>query len=118
MIEFSVFSLQFAVKKVYRLGLAALVLVFIPACGSPPPKEFSGAELVQRLGCLACHGLADSAAAGASYLDGIGSRLSREELTESLTHPRRRKPRVKMPSYAYVRPGEIEALVAYLERLK
>lgn len=100
------------------LGFVGLVPVVILACSSPSKQEFSGPDLARRLGCLACHGLEGSVATGASYLDGIGGRLSRLELEESLTHPRRRRPGVKMPSYAYVRPGELEALMRYLESLK
>jgi cytochrome c2 len=117
-IQFSVFSFQFSVKKISRLGFAGLVSLVMLACGSPSQPEFSGPELVRRLECLACHGLGGSVAAGGSYLDGIGSRLSRPELKESLTHPRRRQPGIKMPSYAYMRPEELETLVGYLESLK
>ncbi|MBM4295173.1 MAG: c-type cytochrome [Deltaproteobacteria bacterium] len=123
MIKFSVSSFRFSVRSIRSLkkswlGFVGPALAVILACSSPSEQEFSGPELIGRLGCLACHGLGGSAAAGGFYLDGIGSRLSRPALKESLTHPRRRRPGVKMPSYAYVRPGELEELVGYLERLK
>ncbi|MBM4273920.1 MAG: cytochrome c [Deltaproteobacteria bacterium] len=104
--------------KRFWLGFFGLLSIAIVDCSPPSKPEFSGPELVRRLGCLACHGLGDSVPQGASWLDGKGSKLTRQELEVSLTHPRRRHPGAKMPSYAYVRQGELEALVRYLESLK
>jgi cbb3-type cytochrome oxidase cytochrome c subunit len=53
-----------------------------------------------------------------SPLDFIGARLSPEDLQIVLTHPRRRHPQAKMPSYAHLRPWEMEAMVEYLTGLK
>ncbi len=61
-------------------------------------------DLARRLGCFACH------AAGpghpAASLDGVGSRLSREQLQVALTQPRRLHAGAKMPSYAYLPTAE------------
>jgi hypothetical protein len=80
---------------------------------------FAGAapasELAQRLGCFACH------AAGpghpAAPLEGVGSRLSREQLQVALTQPRRLHAGAKMPSYAYLPAAERQALLDFLANL-
>ena len=89
-------------------------LALIAACTSAPPPEISGPDLARRLGCLACHALNGAGGAAASRLDGVGDRLTPAELQETLAQPRRRHPGAKMPSYAYVRPGEMQALVDFL----
>jgi len=99
----------YAVRTLQLLGLA-----LIAACTSAPPPEISGPDLAQRLGCFACHSVNGAGGAAASRLDGVGSRLTPAELQETLAQPRRRHPQVKMPSYAYVRPGEMQALVDFL----
>lgn len=99
-------------------GLAAtLALSLAWACG-PGPREPSGPELARRLECFACHALQGQGGNEASPLDGVGARLSSVELQISLTHPRRRHPGAKMPSFAYLRPEERQALLDFLAALK
>ena len=80
------------------------------AQGAPAP------DLARRLGCFACH------AAGpghlAAPLDGVGSRLSREQLQVALTQPRQLRAGARMPSYAYLPAGERQVLVDFLANLK
>ena len=54
----------------------------------------------------------------AASLEGVGSRLSREQLQVALTQPRRLHPGAKMPSYAYLPDGERQALLDFLTNLK
>jgi cbb3-type cytochrome oxidase cytochrome c subunit len=51
-------------------------------------------------------------------LDGVGNRLSPQNLQTVLRYPRQLHARAKMPSYAYLPEAEQEALVKYLESLK
>ena len=99
-------------------GLAFGLVVWL---GTAPLSALSaqGApaqDLAQRLGCFACH------AAGpghpAASLDGVGSRLSREQLQVALTQPRRLHAGAKMPSYAYLPEAERQALLDFLANLK
>ena len=100
-------------------GLAtALALTLIWACGPGTRRELSGPELARRLECFACHSLHGQGGKEAAPLDGVGARLSPEELQTSLNHPRRRHPGARMPSYAYLRPEEEQALLVYLAGLK
>jgi cbb3-type cytochrome oxidase cytochrome c subunit len=90
------------------LGLALAV-----SC-TAAPQEFSGPDLAQRLGCRACHYLKGRGGNLGAPLDQIGSRFTAAELKEILSYPRSRHPQARMPSYAYVRPQEMQALVDYL----
>lgn len=100
------------------IGPAGLGLALAGALAASPAPEVSGPELARRLGCWACHSLQGRGGQRASPLDFIGARLSPEELQEVLTHPRSRRPRAKMPSYAHLRPWEMQALVDYLKSLE
>ncbi len=73
-------------------------------------------DLAQRLGCFACHAAGPGHAAAA--LEGVGSRLSREQLKIALTQPRKLHPGAKMPSYAYLPADEQQALMDYLTSLR
>ncbi len=79
------------------------------------PVSDAGADLAGRLGCFACHGKGPGHSAPS--LDGVGSRLTREQLQVVLVQPRRLYPGAKMPSYAYLPQGERQALLDFLERL-
>lgn len=100
-----------AVRTLQFLGLA---LAIAWGCSSAATEPLSGPDLARRLGCFACHALNGAGGAAASRLDGVGGRLTPAELQETLAQPRRRHPQAKMPSYAYVRPGEMRALVDFL----
>jgi cytochrome c oxidase subunit II len=95
------------------LGLALAV-----SCGGSPPPPPAGAELAERLGCFACHALHGRGGSIAAPLDGVGGRLSRQELDLILTYPRRLRPGARMPSYAYLPPAERQALADFLEHIK
>ena len=79
-------------------------------------QELGAAGLARRLGCFACH------AAGPGHLavalNGVSSRLSREQLQVALTQPRQLYPGAKMPSYAYLPGAERTALLDFLSNLK
>lgn len=96
----------------------ALALSLAWACGTGPARERSGPELARRLGCFACHAFKGQGGDGAVDLGGVGARLFPAELQTSLSHPRQRHPGARMPSYAYLRPEERQALLTYLAGLK
>lgn len=97
------------------MGLALALLL---TAGPGSRAQTRGAELAERLGCLACHALNRSEAKVAAAFDGIGDRLTAAELALSIAYPRQRHPGAKMPSYAYLPPPEQAALVEFLQTLK
>ncbi|MHB9073677.1 MAG: c-type cytochrome [Desulfobaccales bacterium] len=100
------------------------VLLVLPALlltgslGWGQAQELRIPDLARRLGCFACHVLNGEGGNLAASLDGVGTRLSREQLQIALTYPRQLHPGAKMPSYAYLPPSEQEALVKFMEGLK
>lgn len=76
-------------------------------------SPLSGPELVDRLGCLGCHSLKGKGGRKGPAWDGLGARLAPEAIRTQITSPRRR-----MPSFAHIKPEELEALVQYLSGLK
>jgi mono/diheme cytochrome c family protein len=102
-------------RKVWLAGLGLCLLVTLAAAPAP---RVSAPELAQRLGCWACHSLPGQGGGKGAPLDQIGARLSPDDLHAVLTHPRSRHPQAKMPSYAHLRPWEMQALVDYLSGLK
>jgi hypothetical protein len=75
-------------------------------------------DLANRLGCFACHSLKGHGGNLATPLDGVGARLSPQQLKQALAYPRQLHPLAKMPSYSYLPSTEQEILVNYLESLK
>jgi mono/diheme cytochrome c family protein len=79
----------------------------------PEAGEVSGEDLVNRLNCRACHSLAGQGGNRGPAWDGVGRRLTPEAIRKQLLTPRGR-----MPSFAHLRPEELEAVVKYLSDLK
>jgi mono/diheme cytochrome c family protein len=93
--------------------------LYLAGCLSAAPifaGEAAAPDLARRLGCFACH--AAGPGKPAAPLDGVGSRLSREQLQVALTQPRQLHPGVKMPSYAYLPDAERQLLLDFLADLK
>jgi hypothetical protein len=105
------------VKIAVTMGLALALLL---ACSSSRAQTQGpqGAELAGCLGCLACHALNRHGGKLGAPLDGVGARLTPQELGIAIAYPRQRHPLAKMPSYAYLPPMEQAALVNFLEDLK
>jgi cytochrome c2 len=77
-----------------------------------------GQELFSRLACNGCHTLQGRGGHIGPALDRVGSRLSGEELATQLSTPRRRRPDSRMPSFAFVRPWELQELLDFLQTLQ
>jgi len=105
------------VKLPVTMGLALALLLACPPSRAQTQRP-QGAELAGRLGCLACHALNGHGGRLAAPLDGVGARLTPQELAIAIAYPRQRHPGAKMPSYAYLPPVEQAALVKYLKTLK
>jgi mono/diheme cytochrome c family protein len=98
---------------------AILVLVLVLGCswGCVQGRDYRGASLAGRLGCLVCHA-PPGPGSRAAPLTGVSRRLTVRELRLALTRPRQPHPGAVMPSYAYLPPAEQEALVKYLQSLQ
>ncbi len=105
-----------------RLGLLALALgLLLASCQQPQQSRangdshLAGAELYHRLACHGCHRRHGSGGTLGPALDDLEKRLSRAEVAEQLLTPGRRHGESRMPTFAFVRPQELENLLNFLQ---
>ena len=91
-------------------GFGLVACFSLTPAGAAPP---SGRDLVDRLGCLGCHSLKGKGRDRGPAWDGIGARLTPEAIKKQILTPQGR-----MPSFAQIRPEELNALVDYISALK
>jgi mono/diheme cytochrome c family protein len=107
-------------------GLCALVVGTIGPAGAGAQDTAlveQGVKLYAAQKCSLCHAI-DGKGKKSGPLDGVGSKLSAEEIRQWLVDPvamakkadSKRKPLMK--SYAKLPDGDIAALVAYIQSLK
>jgi mono/diheme cytochrome c family protein len=104
-----------AVVAAAGLGLAAAAL----AAADPARGETVYAE--QK--CSVCHSIAGKGNPRGS-LDGVGARLSAEDIRQWIVNPQEMAARTKsdrkppMRGYSHLPPADVDALVAYLQTLR
>ena len=82
----------------------------------------AGKKLYDAYNCKKCHLIA-GVGSKAGPLDGVATKLSADDIHKWLVSPDemtaklKKKPKVKMKTQEY-KPGEVEALMAYLSTLK
>ncbi len=85
-------------------------------------KIKQGASVYAREGCAKCHFLAGKGGNSSHPLDGVGTKLSVEQIRVVLLTPEARggnqKPAKGMPAYAKLSQTDLNALVAYVSSLK
>jgi mono/diheme cytochrome c family protein len=103
------------------LFVAATVL---PAAGQDAAAVKRGAEVYTAQKCQLCHQVAGKGNK-ANPLDGVGAKLSADDIRQWITHPTEMTAKAKstkkppMPNkYAGLPAADIDALVAYLQSLK
>ena len=97
---------------VFTLALTLL------SSASPASDESRGRELVNSLGCKGCHVVEGNGGAMGPALDGVGGRLSEDQIRRILINPKEVNPQSIMPSYERLPKEDLEALASYLEDLK
>jgi len=115
--------LTFTNRKTFLIG--ALILVGIaaslPAAGQDAKR---GQEVYTAQKCSVCHSVAGKGGK-ASPLDGVGAKLSADDIKQWITHPKEAAAKANstkkppMPAkYGTLPPADIDALVAYMASLK
>ena len=99
--------------KKWGIVLSGLALALLLGPNPAPAQEINGEELIGRLGCRACHALKGQGGAKGPDWDGVGARLTPEQLKQQILFPQKR-----MPSYAHLQPEELKAVVEYLKGLR
>lgn len=101
--------------------VSAVALVFLLGGmgGVPQPPDFDspkslGQDLYRRLSCHGCHTVQGQGGDLGPALDGVGRRLSPADLETQIATPRRRLAASRMPSFAFLRPLEFQALLDFV----
>ena len=108
------------------VGFVAMALVaggVSPGFGQEAQKIDHGKQVYSEQKCKLCHSVAGEGNAKGS-LDGVGSKLSRDEIKEWIVKPQEmtakskatRKPPMK--AYPKLSAEDLEAIVSYMESLK
>ena len=102
------------------LAMAASASVSIAA---QDPKQIElGKKLYEQYNCKKCHRI-NGVGSKVSPLDGVATKKSADEIQQWLVSPEemtkklKKKPSTPMKKQAY-KPGEVEAVMAYLSTLK
>jgi mono/diheme cytochrome c family protein len=96
------------------LSLAA-AMIFLFAFSAVAEDASQGKELVQSNGCANCHKIEGKGGSIGPALDGIGSRMSDEQIHQMIVNPPAGS---GMPSFKRLSQEKIDAIVDYLKSLK
>ena len=108
------------------LPLSALAVAFALTGATPAAAQDTkkGEEVYAAQKCSVCHAIAGKGKA-ANPLDGVGAKLSADDIKQWITHPAEMTAKAKstkkppMPAkYASLPAADLDALVAYLASLK
>jgi mono/diheme cytochrome c family protein len=76
-----------------------------------------GKEVYDEVRCAVCHSIAGEGSPRYP-LDGVGSRLTAEEIRLWIVDPQEARPGVRKPAYDDLEPEELQGLIAYMGSLK
>lgn len=105
------------------IAVFGLVVGSAFANGAGAAVAATGEEVYASQRCSVCHSV-DGKGNKKYPLDGVGSRLSEEEIREWLLNPdaqqakKGARPLMRMPSYRSLPPEDVDALVGYVKSLK
>lgn len=88
-----------------------------PASAGAQAQVEQGQKVYRELRCQTCHSIA-GVGNRRNPLDGVGSRLTEEQIRTWIVAPKEMKPDVRKPAYPKLAKERLEALVAYLASLK
>lgn len=102
---------------------ATLLIILVNVWGgsifaqADPARVARGAGVYREQKCQACHSIA-GAGSRRYPLDGVGSRLTEDDIRKWIVAPREMKPTVSKRAYDKLPKADLEALVAYLKGLR
>jgi len=104
-------------------GAGALVMAAGVASAQDAAKALRGKAVYAEQKCKLCHSIAGEGNAKGP-LDGVGSKLSAEDIKQWIVDPKTATEKHKAPrkppmkAYPNLPPADLEALVAYMQSLK
>jgi mono/diheme cytochrome c family protein len=106
------------------LAVGAAAAAPLPAAAQDDAQIKRGQEVYTAQKCQVCHSIAGKGNKQ-NPLDGIGAKLSAEDIKQWITHPSEAAAKAKstkkppMPNkYEKLPPADVDALVAYMQSLK
>jgi mono/diheme cytochrome c family protein len=107
--------------KSNRIAILATPLAFlVGACATPTysgeDSMAAGKQVYRENRCSMCHSIAGEGNQR-SPLDGVGSRLTEEEIRKWIVDPQSMQADVRKPSYDSLSDENLEALVSYMASL-
>lgn len=106
-----------------RQSPSLLLIVLMAACGdgavaqSDEARVTRGVDVYREQKCQACHSIA-GVGNKRHPLDGVGSKLTDEDIRRWIVAPREMNPKVSKRAYDQLPQADLEALVAYLKSLR
>ena len=108
-------------KRVFMVLVSLTVASGVTIAGQDAKQVAAGKKLYETYNCQKCHKIGD--VGKLTPLDGVASKLTADEIKTWLVSPDemtaklKKKPKVKMKTQDY-KPGEVDAMMAYLLTLK
>jgi len=101
------------------IAIVAVVglLSSFPALAQDDSGAAKGQEVYAAQKCAMCHSIEGKGNKN-NPLDGVGSKLSSDQIRKWIVSPKEMKADSKMKAYPSLTAGDLEALVAYLSSLK
>jgi len=110
--------------KLLALVVVSLATVHTAAAGQDPAQIKKGQSLYTAQKCQTCHSVA-GVGSKKNPLDGVGTKLSADEIRQWITHPvemaakaKSTKKPVMQAKYGKLSAADLDALVAYMQSLK
>lgn len=104
-------------KTALKTAALTLALAFLSSAAFAADSA-RGRELVNSLGCKGCHKVEGKGGSVGPALDGVGKRLSADQIQKKLLDPKTTNPKSTMPSYKHLPQDDLKAVVGYLSSLK
>jgi cytochrome c2 len=104
-----------------KLGISILMTAFLfvlgAAAGASDGDVENGKKVYADQKCKLCHSI-EGVGNKKSPLDGVGSKLSADDITKWIVSPKEMKADSKMKAYTKLSEKDLEDLVAYMLSLK
>jgi mono/diheme cytochrome c family protein len=95
---------------------APLVPEVLPEPAMPDTLVQLGMSVYQDRRCASCHSIA-GVGSPRNPLDGVGSRLARDQIRLWIVDPQAMRPGIRKPSYSDLSEEQLAGLIAYMESL-
>jgi cytochrome c2 len=104
-----------------KLGVSVLITAFLlvlcVVAGANDGDIENGKKVYADQKCKLCHSI-EGVGNKKSPLDGVGSKLSGDDIAKWIVSPKEMKPDSKMKAYTKLKEKDLEDLVAYMLSLK